>query len=440
MSWIRGRLCAMNEHDMSSASAPVPASVPEPSFSAFERPVVRMKTPADVAEALPYLLGFFPSDSIVALGLQGPRRRQGGSVRVDLPARANWSEAAEEVVRYLLALSEQRDRLPDAVILYLCQDPVTGGSPRAVAESLRPLALLLAEAFAAVGIPVHESLCLSEGRWFSYCCDDPECCPAEGAPIRPPGSTSALAAAAAFAGIQVRGSLRDLHRELAPVPMAAAEPLLRAFERVTPAVVAEIGREGGRERLRSATAELIEAAIAGFRAGEHTVDDADAARIVLGLQDRLARDRAAEWLDPPDVHHAARLWRYLARRCIGPFAEHGAAPLSLLGWTAWVTGDTVTARVALGRALTADPEYTFASLLYEAINCGAAPDSLCATLRAERAARQRGSRRRRRCRLGRCTGSRGSGQTPGGKPGKPGKPGGEPSRVPGQRRRGNSDG
>jgi hypothetical protein len=363
-----------------------------------------MRTPADMADALPYLLGFYPSDSVVALGLQGARRRQGGSVRVDIPVPSAWPAAAQEVVGFLLALSEQRDRPPDAVILYFCQDPGPGGSPRGVAERLRPLATLLAEAFASAGVPVHESLCLSAGRWFSYTCADPACCPAEGALVRPPGSTSAVAAAAAYAGIHVRGSLRDMHRELEPVVAEAAVPLLDAFEREMPAVAAELGREGGRERLREATAALIEAAVRRFADGDRELDDHDAARIVLGLQDRLARDRAAEWLDQPDVAHAANLWRYLARRCVGPFEAHAAAPLSLLGWTAWVTSDTVTARVALGRALAVDPAYTFASLLYEAINCGAVPDTLCATLRAERAARARRGGRRRRGRLPRCLG------------------------------------
>jgi hypothetical protein len=195
-----------------------------------------------------------------------------------------------------------------------------------------------------------------------------------------------------------------MHRELEPVVAEAAVPLLDAFEREMPAVAAELGREGGRERLREATAALIEAAVRRFADGDRELDDHDAARIVLGLQDRLARDRAAEWLDQPDVAHAANLWRYLARRCVGPFEAHAAAPLSLLGWTAWVTSDTVTARVALGRALAVDPAYTFASLLYEAINCGAVQDTLCATLRAERAARARRGGRRRRGRLPRCLG------------------------------------
>jgi hypothetical protein len=169
--------------------------------------------------------------------LQGPRRRQGGSVRVDIPA---WRETAEEVVCFLLALFERRDSPPDAVIRYLCKDPVAGGSPRAVAEALRLLVLML-----AAGVPLHESLCLSEGRWFSYFRDEAPCCSPEG----PRSSTSPVAAAVAFAGIQVQGSLRELE----PVPAATADPLPRAFERETPVVAAELGREGGRDRLRSAT-------------------------------------------------------------------------------------------------------------------------------------------------------------------------------------------
>jgi hypothetical protein len=370
----------MNEHAPTSASP-------------FEHPVVRMRTPADMVDALPYLLGFFPSDSVVALGLQGPRRRQGGTVRIDLPAPEAWATAAEEVARFLVALSEHRDRSPDAVILYLCRDPDPGQDARAVAEQLRPLAAQLTAAFAAVGIPVHESLCVSGGRWWSFSCRDPRCCDPGGTPVVRPGSTPPIAAAAAYAGVQVRGSLKQLQRELDPVGAPTAESQLAAFEQAVPDLVEELLRSGGREAVRERTADLVDAAVAAFRAGAEELPAADAARLILGLQDRLARDRAAEWLDPPDVEHAQRLWRFLARRCAAPFDSHAAAPLALLGWTAWITGDQVTARIALGRALVADPDYTFAQLLHEAVNSGAEPRSLCATLRAERRARQRRSRR-----------------------------------------------
>ncbi|MHA6763250.1 DUF4192 domain-containing protein [Streptacidiphilus sp. PAMC 29251] len=383
----------MDEHELSPSGAFEPGAFESGAFGSgsFEHPVVTMRSPGDMVDALPFLLGFFPSDSIVALGLQGPRRRQGGTVRIDIPDRAIWPEAAEEVARFLVALSEHRDRIPDAVILYVCRDPAPGQSGREVCEELRPLAALLAAAFQAAGIPVHDSLCVSDGRWWSYSCDNVSCCTEEGTPVDRPGSTPEVAAAAAYAGIRVHGSLKELHQELEPVGTPTAEAQLRAFEEAIPALVEELGRRGGREEVRERTAELVDTAVARFRGGAQEVSPAEAARLILGLQDRMARDRAAEWLDPPDVGHAQRLWRFLARRCAYPFHTQGAAPLSLLGWTAWVSGDQVTARVALGRALAADPDYAFAQLLYQAVNTGAEPQELCATLREERRSRQRRS-------------------------------------------------
>lgn len=383
---------------------------PSPSSSAEGpdlRPVVHMRTPGDMVDLLPYLMGFHPTESIVALGLEGPRLRQGGTVRMDIPETARWAATAADVARYLMVLSEHRSRRPDAVILYLCRDPEPGADARSVVESLRPLAQSLIDAFAAHGVPVHEAVCVSDGRWWSYTCR-PGCgsCRPEGTPVLREGTTPPIAAAAAYAGIQVRGTLRELHDQLAPVHGAAAEEQVQAFDRVSPRVVQELLGPGGGKAARERTVELLRSALDRFRDGASELDPEEAARLVLGLQDRLARDRAAEWLDAPDLAPAQRLWRYLARRCAGPFHPHAAAPLSLLGWTAWISGDEVIARVALGCALDADPEYTFAQLLYQAINTGADPEPLCRSIRQERDARERGrSRRAARERHGRSPGA-----------------------------------
>ena len=61
-----------------------------------------------------------------------------------------------------------------------------------------------------------EALCISGGRFWSYCCPDERCCPAEGTPLALPG-TSVMAAAATYAGIQVRGSLREMEARLTPL-------------------------------------------------------------------------------------------------------------------------------------------------------------------------------------------------------------------------------
>ncbi|MFE7491108.1 DUF4192 family protein, partial [Kitasatospora sp. NPDC057541] len=83
------------------------------------RPIT-MRGPADMAEALPYLLGFFPDDSIVAVGLQPPGLHQGGVIRLDIPESAEeWPAAAEETASLLVRLSERQDRRPVQVLLYL---------------------------------------------------------------------------------------------------------------------------------------------------------------------------------------------------------------------------------------------------------------------------------------------------------------------------------
>ncbi|NUP14738.1 MAG: DUF4192 family protein, partial [Streptomyces sp.] len=107
------------------------------------------------------------------------------------------------------------------------------------------------------------------------------------------------------------------------------------------------------------------------------------------LQDRTTRDRAAEWMEGDVAGPALRLWRALARRCVGPYGEHAAAPLTLAGWVAWSTGDQLEAREALAMALGADPDYLFARLLHQACNEGLDPESIRRCLRAERGDRGR---------------------------------------------------
>jgi hypothetical protein len=157
------------------------------------------------------------------------------------------------------------------------------------------------------------------------------------------------------------------------------------------------------ESVRRTTLTLVEEALRRFRAappdddgaGADRIDDAllgdeEAASIVLGLQDRITRDRAAEWMEPPHTEPALRLWRALARRCVKPYEDHAAAPLTLAGWIAWSAGDETAARVAFGRALDLDPDYTFARLLHAAVNNGLDPEPLRHCLRQER--RQRVAR------------------------------------------------
>jgi hypothetical protein len=333
------------------------------------------------------------------IGLHGPRGRFGARLRAGIPTEVeDWPAAAEEIADRLVNGAGPRRR-PDRIALFLCQAPHPDEEPKATMERLRPLAQRLRVACGALDVPVVEAICLAGGRWWSYTCPKASCCPPEGTPLNHDG-TSIIAAAAVYAGIQVRGSLREMEARLIPLTESRATAQQRALDEASAELVPRMLMEGDVEMVKGETMDLAGAALERFRAAPPATDDLagdvhdddllsddEAAAIILGLQDRDTRDRAAEWMEGDDAAPAVRLWRALARRCVGAYTDHAAAPLTLAGWVAWSTGDEVAARVAFGRALSLDPQYTFANLLSQACNHGLDPEPLRHCLRQERGKR-----------------------------------------------------
>ncbi|WP_373294529.1 DUF4192 domain-containing protein [Streptomyces albiflavescens] len=361
-----------------------------------------MRTPAELADALPYLLGYRPEDSIVLVALHDRERRGrfGGRARIGIPAQAgDWPSVSEQLAQGLVRGSERRGARPESMVAYLCQEPGSGESAREVMERLRPLAQLLRRACGRLDVPVIEALCISDGRFWSYTCPGQGCCPPEGEAMGLPG-TSVLAAAATYAGIQVRGSLRELTARFLSWETAAAVEQEVALDTASMALVprildgesrADVAEEAlelaGRIMGRLADAPPVSGTRPADLRDDGLLEHEEAAMLILGLQDRTTRDRAAEWMEGAEAGPALRLWRALARRCVGPYREHAAAPLTLAGWVAWSTGDELEAREALAMALGADPDYLFARLLHQACNEGLDPESIRRCLRAERTGR-----------------------------------------------------
>ncbi|MFE1248861.1 DUF4192 domain-containing protein [Streptomyces sp. NPDC058735] len=386
-------------------SDPTGMHVPAPAGNGYcGEHQVTLRTPAELADALPYLLGYRPEDSIVLVALHDKdgRGRFGGRARLGIPAHADdWPSAARQLAHGLIKGSERRGSRPESMVAFLCQEPEKGQTGRQVMERLRPLAQRLRVECGSQDVVVVEALCISEGRYWSYCCDNRACCSTEGAPMGLPG-TSVLAAAATYAGIQVRGTLRELRARLQPWESAAALEQETALDAASMELVPRILDAAGRVEVADETlalaarilGRLAEAQPAsGVLLADLRDDDLighdEAARIVLGLQDRATRDRAAEWMEGDEAGLALRLWRSLARRCVGPYGEHAAAPLTLAGWVAWSTGDELEAREALAMALGADPDYLFARLLHQACNEGLDPESVRTCLRTEQQERPR---------------------------------------------------
>jgi len=155
-------------------------------------PLVRLSTPGDIANAVPHLCGFVPTESLVAISLRGQRRRVGLTLRIDLPG----VDAAEEIASRL-----GHDGAAAAVVVVYTSD---GSSvfPRS------GLVAALSDALERRGIVVLEALLVRSGRWSSYTCSSPRCCPVAGTPLgQAPGVLAALSAYDGRAVLRDRGEL-----------------------------------------------------------------------------------------------------------------------------------------------------------------------------------------------------------------------------------------
>ncbi|MFG1808355.1 DUF4192 domain-containing protein [Streptomyces sp. NPDC049040] len=374
----------------------------ESSAPAGEMKVV-LHGPDELADALPFLLGYHPDDSIVLLALHGEHGRLGGRLRLRLPEEpqdpTEWPDLARQLADCLVTGSMRRGGRPTSIVVFLCRDPRVGERSSEVMERLRPLAQQLRIACGEMDVPVIEALCLSGGRWWSYCRpgsggagpEDPD----DGVPVAEPGG-SELAAAAAFHGIRMPLSLSDLESRLRPaeprdpahetaLDLACARLVPRMLDRSAGASVTQRTVELARGSLEVfASVPLINDPVRSDRRDDELLDHGQAAEMILGLQDHGARDQVVEWADPVRADAAIRLWRALARRCAGVYAEHAAALLALTGWVAWCSGDEAEARVALCAALDLEPHCTFARLLQHAVRQGLDPEAVRRSLRSTR--------------------------------------------------------
>jgi hypothetical protein len=322
--------------------------------------VLRVRSPGDLIEAIPYLLGFQPRESVVIVGL--------ADARVRVTARADLSEFADgtalpETMRVLA--NSDTTRVIAAVYDRAPPDVSKPDLPR------RQLINELARSARRFGIDLVEAVLVSHGRWWSYMCADDNCCPAQGREL--PGDASPSRATATYAGLVALADRDELAALLEPDDAAyrsRLEPAIAEHENL--AVAAVVGGYDKR-RQRSVKRAIFAAgrdADASLFPGDcgRLVDD-DVCRYAAALAETSIRD--AVWLAVDQGRLDGRaLWRELARRVPSPY---DAAPLFLFGWASWREGNGACARIAAERALTSDPGYTAAELLLGALAHGLDP-------------------------------------------------------------------
>jgi hypothetical protein len=332
-----------------------------------EIPLLRLRTPTDLLEVMPFLLGFHPTESLVVVMLHGRGCRVGATLRYDLP-KVESGLLVHDIAAHAALHGDH------AVVLVYTERPPT-------ADSLPewPLVSRATEALRRAAVRVADCLCVAGGRWWSYHCLDPQCCPADGRPLAlAEAPSSPVAATAARAGLVALPDRAALVRTLDPVDGSARAGVERALAAAETAFVDTVATAGGisawREAMRGLLARAGERVLAGDGAPDtHVLSDEESAEILVALSDVPIRD--ACWLRAERGRSGDNLalWSQLARRAVPPY---DAAPLFLLGWAAWRRGDGALARIAAQRALASDAGYGAAQLLLDAMDSGVDPRRL----------------------------------------------------------------
>ena len=320
---------------------------------------LRAATPDAVLAVVPHMLGFYPSHSLVVLGL-GERRRVMVTFRYDLP-EPDDNELATDIAQhaeYVLS----RERINSALLI--------GYGPE---QLVLPVLAQTAAKLGNHGIDLQEALRAEGGRYWSLLCDDPSCCPPEGRPYDP-GSHPA-AAAMTQAGLAAHPDRQALARTIQR-PAGTSEMIARATQqaRLRLTRIVDAGEASGeRDPMLRATRigrREVQRAIRLYRAGGTIHSIGQLAWLAVLLGDIRVRDDAWARMEPAHRDDHCRLWTDVVR---GAATECAPAPASLLAFTAWQAGNGALAAVAVDRALAADAGYSMALLLGSAIQAALPP-------------------------------------------------------------------
>jgi hypothetical protein len=352
-----------------------------------------LRTPADVVTAVPYLIGFHPSDSVVLLGVR--RRRMVFQVRADLPAVGRVAAVAAR----LAGLLGRQGATSAVAVFYARPGPCT------------PLLAHLLGALVRRGVHLVDAIWVHGGRYAGMTCRNGACCPPEGRPLPAAGPTVDAAVQADLTALPSRAALA---RRLSPVRSARRarmpEQTRRAYVRLAELVQAGAGLPGaedtdpptevgagrpvevvaaslagtgvgpvagmGRvpligsahERVRRSAATAIAAALIQIRTGSRP-SDADLAWLSVLIAHPAAARHA--WLGlGGQLSAQVVLWTEVVRRAEPRLR---ARPAALLAFAAWRAGEGALASIALERALALDAREPLAELFNEVLARGLSP-------------------------------------------------------------------
>jgi hypothetical protein len=290
------------------------------------------REPEDLLAAVPVVLGFRPSESLVMLTFGG---RHSFHARVDLPGPDDPARSVREIARSLLgpALEQHVERV--VFVAYTSQ-------PRVAAR----LARCLVQVFTRAGMAVMDVIRAHDGRWVSVPCRPKQ---REGSPRPYDDRTHPFAAQAVLDGRVTHATRDGLRAGLAP-DTTLRRRTAEAQRALPPPGPGELPW----------ALHLVMRCVAEGQAPS----DAEAARLLRSVALVDIRDAALFAVCAHTAVEHLALWSAMLRRAPDPQVPDTAA---LTAFCAWRSGHGALAWCALDRCFEIDPDHVLGLALAECL-------------------------------------------------------------------------
>ena len=313
-----------------------------------------LTSPHDLIAAIPFLIGYHPTDSLVLVSLKAGAVAM--AMRVDYP-ETSTTEDFDLLARHLT-----RNGADSALAVAYVPTGTNNGEE---------VLLSLGRALTRANIVTSEALLISQGRWRSTLCLDLQCCPPQGREL-PEIGTSRIAAEQVSSGkVMPFANEEELAGSLASAPLAHDEDFMKQV------LLARIDQDGPSLRACQkegavAVIDLASRFIAGSMGANIEADQELSARVLGALSDIQVRDFALGSHAQATHEIYWQMWRYLVR--IAPVGF--VAPVAtLFAATSYERGDGALAQRALDRAFSDDAGYSLTALLRRVFSAGWPPES-----------------------------------------------------------------
>jgi len=316
-----------------------------------------VKTPHDLLAAVPFLIGYHPTDSLVLISVKKDALEM--AMRIDFPL--NPPEGTYE----LLASHLKRDDAEAALVV--AYEPAESDAGESVLQNV-------AAAISALEIPVRELMLVRNNRWRSLLCTDESCCPVDGTFIEDFQNSRIAAEQVANGKVLPFTDSEGLSHSISATQVA--KDLNWNAQVIGFRIDSEDSQLNAKQRDGAESILLL----ADFYIQDGKCEDFDLKARVLGrLSDIQVRDFALGCHDQKSIGAYWMMWRDLLRIAPPKFV---APVASLFAALCYENGEGALAHRALDRAIEDDPEYSLSRLLRRVFSSGWPPSGF-AQLRSE---------------------------------------------------------